>query len=115
MGEESRFQTKLLNDLRSLGKCCVATKIIKASDNGIPDIYFTTALTGPVFIETKKPKGKVSKAQEVKITKLNTCGALSFVCYTWAQWWQLKKNLGLLDMNKIYEAHEKLRKRVLSN
>ena len=56
MQEEKKLQTKILNDLRSLGKYCVAIKIIKTSDNGVPDIFFSTALTGGIYIETKKKR-----------------------------------------------------------
>lgn len=98
MQEEKKLQTKILNDLRSLGKYCVAFKIIKSSDNGIPDIFFSTALTGGIFIETKKLKGDIRKNQVSMIHKLNFCGTRSFSCYAWDEWWDIKRTLGLLNV-----------------
>ena len=105
MAEESRLQTKILNDLRSLGKYCEVFKIIKTSDNGIPDIFFTTAWTGGVFIETKRKKGRISKIQDIKLKNLNLCGSQSFSCYNWDEWWDIKKSIGLLDKGNIIDAH----------
>lgn len=113
MQEEKDLQTKILNDLRSLGKYCEAFKIIKTSDNGIPDIFFSTALTGGIFIETKRPKGEIRKLQILKIKKLTLCGCQSFSCYTWDEWWDVKKALGLLNKDEIVCAH-KQRKKLLS-
>lgn len=105
MAEESKFQTKILNDLRSLGKYCEVFKIIKTSDNFIPDVFFSTALTGGIFVETKRIKGRLSKGQCYKIESLNLCGSRSFACYDWAEWWELKRSLGLLSMPDIVNAH----------
>jgi len=110
MQKEKSLQTKILNDLRSFGKYCEVFKIIKTSDNGIPDIFFSTALTGGIFIETKRPKGNIKKLQEVKLRKLSACGSWSYPCYDWEEWWQLKKILGLLNMDEIIEAHMKQKK-----
>ena len=107
MAEESKLQTKILNDLRSLGKYCEVFKIIKTSDNGIPDIYFTTALTEGFFIEVKEPGGKPRKLQEVKIRRLKACGSNVIVCDTWEGWYDIKRHIGLLDMDAIKREHEK--------
>jgi len=116
MQEEKGLQTKILKDLRSLGKYCVAFKIMKTSDNKIPDIFFSTALTGGIFIETKKPKGPIAKGQTTMIHKLSVCGCQSFPCYNWEEWWDIKKSLGLLDgeylldRESLIEAHERNKK-----
>lgn len=88
--KESFLQEKILQDLRSLGQHCECFKIEKTSDNGIPDIFFTTKITGPVLIETKKSNGILSALQVLKIDKLRKCGTKAFPCYTWAQWVELK-------------------------
>jgi len=113
MGEESGIQTKILNDLRYFGKYCIVTKIMKASDNAFPDIYFSMALVGSVWIETKRPKGVEAKLQTARIEKLNACGTKAYVCYSWDQWYNLKRELGLLDVAGVLKAHE-LRERMLS-
>jgi len=95
MGLEAKLQSQILNDLRSLGKYCECFKLIKTSDNGEPDIFFTTKLTGGVLLELKRLSGSLNKLQEVKINKLNECGTKTFACYSWIEWVQIKKSLKL--------------------
>jgi len=110
---EKKVQTRILNDLRSFGKYCEVFKIMKTSDAGEPDIFFTTRLTGAVFIETKRHKGKLQKIQKEKIAKLNSCGVKAFVCRSisgteWPlteQWLEIKKALNLTKDNVI-RAHD---------
>jgi len=85
----------MLKDLRSYGKNCECFKIIKTSDNGEPDIFFTMAITGAVLIEVKRKHGKAAKLQENKIEKLNRCGTRTFLCNTWERWMEIKKELGI--------------------
>ena len=101
---EKKVQDVVLGDLRSFGKYCEVFKIIKASDSGEPDIFFTTCLTGAIFIETKRLKGVVRKLQEVKISKLNRCGGRAFVCRSIEQWLEIKQELGLTITN-VVRAH----------
>jgi len=105
MERETKIQTKILNDLRSFGKYCVCTKIMRASDNGIPDIYFTLKLTGSIYIETKTLIGVASKVQKNKIKKLNACGTKTFVCHSWEEWMAIKKELGI-TMENIRNSHD---------
>lgn len=106
MAEEKKFQTTILNDLRSLGKYCECFKIERSSDNGIPDIFFTTALTGGIFIETKSRIGIASKIQKLKVYKLSVCGCQSFICKNWEEWFDIKKTLGLTNRQEIIDAHD---------
>ena len=92
---EAKLQDDIMADLRSLGKNCECFKIEKTSDNGVPDIFFTTSITGAVFIETKRTEGKLSSVQEFKIKKLNSCGVKAFSCYSWAEWINIKKILNI--------------------
>ena len=101
MRNESKLQSDILGDLRSYGKYCECFKIEKTSDNGIPDIFFTTKFTGSVFIETKRALGKAKKIQEYKIDKLKKCGSKAFICYTWFEWVCIKKLIGLDKQNVI--------------
>ena len=95
MYKESKLQSDILADLRSYGKYCECFKIEKASDNGVPDIFFTTKFTGPVFIETKSLKGYAKKLQQFKIKKLQECGAKAFICKSWMEWITIKSRIGL--------------------
>jgi hypothetical protein len=95
MSEESILQDKILRDLDSMGRYCVAFKIIKSSVNGTPDIFFITSKSGPVFIETKRIKGGASKLQGEMHKNIAACNGLSFFCHTWPQWIAIKKTLGL--------------------
>lgn len=96
MARESILQTKILNDLRSRGKFCVAFKVMKCSEDGVPDVFFSMEACGPVFIETKDEfDGVLSKKQEDMIKDLNDCGCKAFVCWSWTQWVQIKKGLGI--------------------
>jgi hypothetical protein len=105
MRNESKLQTDILCDLRSLGKYCECFKIEKTSDNGIPDIFFTTKMTGAVFVETKRSGEKAEKLQEVRIKRLCECGAKAFVCSTWKDWFYIKRLIGLNKENVIM-AHD---------
>jgi len=93
---ESILQSKILKDLRSIGKDCICFKIEKASENGIPDIFFSTPLSGEVFVETKRLTGSISNIQEFQIDKLNHCGAKAFKCYSWEEWIQIKRIVKIL-------------------
>jgi hypothetical protein len=94
---ESLLQSKILKDLRYLQKDCMCFKIESANEDGIPDIFFTTELSGGVFIETKRENlGRVSGIQETQIAKINACGGKAFTCFSWDEWIVLKINLGLV-------------------
>ena len=94
-GPEGRLQDKILKDLRSYGKFIVCTKIMKTSDNGFPDIFFSTILTSAVLIETKRENGEAAKLQELRIKQLNERGSRAFVCNTWEEWVAIKQSFDL--------------------
>lgn len=96
MAQESTLQTKILNDLRSLGKNCVAFKVEKASENGVPDVFFTTKKTGAVFVECKSQDKDPSKKQTAMIQWLNECGVKAFKCWDIGDWNGIKRQIGLL-------------------
>lgn len=106
---EKKVQNMILGDLRALGRYCEVFKIMKTSDAGIPDIFFTTVLTGPVLIEAKKLKGTLQEIQKLKIAKLNDCGARTFVCHSIQEWVDIKKKLKLtLDAVKAARICSKM-------
>lgn len=90
MAEEKILQTKILNDLRSRPGY-VAFKIMKCSDDGCPDLFFTSTKTGAFFIEVKAPGMKPRANQLVFISKLNACGAKAFHIDSWEAWVSLKQ------------------------
>jgi len=94
-GPEGQLQDKILKDLRSYGKYMVCTKVIKNSDNGFPDIYFTCCITGSVWIETKRLEGEAAELQLFRIDKLNKCGSKAFLCNSWVRWQEIKKKLAI--------------------
>jgi len=116
MAEESRLQTKILKDLRSsdMRDYCDAFKVMKCSVSGIPDIFFTTALTGGVFIEVKGPRGVKSESQIHHVKKMNKCGCEAFFCHSWEEWMDIKSRLGMLKKGALKNAHEERYKSMLS-
>jgi len=95
MAEESRLQTSILHDLESR-KDCTCFKIMKCNEDGVPDIFFTTITSGPIFVEVKARGGVVSPKQKSMHDKLNKNGCPTFIVYTWQDWVKLKINLLLL-------------------
>lgn len=95
MAGEKILQTKILKDLRSLGKYCICFKIEKSSDNGIPDIFFSTVISGPILLEIKDNNEKPNKLQLYQINKSNLCGCKTYWVDSWQKWIELKKNIGI--------------------
>jgi len=95
MAEEKKLQTSILDDLRSM-KDCFCFKIMKASDDSIPDIFFTTLKSGSVFVEVKSPGKIPSPSQQRILDLLSKCGAKSFSCDSWSGWIKIKQTLGIL-------------------
>jgi hypothetical protein len=92
---ESTYQAKVLRDLDSYQKYMESFKVESSSDNGFPDLFFTTTLTGAVFVEKKKKGEKARKLQKHKIDRLNKCGVKAFVSDSWEEWVVIKKSLGM--------------------
>ena len=108
MAEEGRLQKKILKDLRSMKGYGECFKIMKASDDGVPDLFFTTALTGGIFIEAKALTGVASPMQKHKIKQFNLCGSRTFLCNSWEQWMEIKRELNMLDKDFIKRHHNRL-------
>jgi hypothetical protein len=106
MAAEKKLQTKILNDLRSLGRMCFVTKIEKCSDDGVPDILFSTQLTGAWLIEVKRPGEEPDLIQASIISKCCQCGLKSTFISSWDQWIRFKKMTGMIDAELIRESHQ---------
>ena len=77
---EQKIQTKIINQLTKEGWLCV--KLIKTSKNGIPDLMcLRDGVT--MFIEVKKPNGKLSELQKIRIKQLKDLG---FECKIWTDY-----------------------------
>jgi hypothetical protein len=94
MAEEQKLQTKILKDLRSY-KHMICFKIMKCSDNGIPDIFFTSKITGPCFLEVKKFGEIPDPIQFLILGKLNFFGVHAYWCYCWEDWVKIKRVINL--------------------
>ena len=77
---EQKIQTKIINQLTKEGWLCV--KLIKTNKNGIPDLMcLKDGIT--MFIEVKKPNGKLSELQKIRIKQLQDLG---FNCKIWVDY-----------------------------
>lgn len=91
MAGESRLQTKILNYLRSL-QHCFCFKIEKASDNGVPDIFFV--IDGKCcFLEVKDDGKKPAKHQLIMMAKLRNAGVAATWCDSWEIFYSEFQNL----------------------
>jgi len=96
MPEESILQNKILRDLDSMGKKCIAFKIRRSSVNGAPDIFFAHVVTGPVLLETKaETDGKLSPIQIQMHKNLSECRCKVYSANSWSRWVEIKKSLGI--------------------
>ena len=68
---EQKIQTKIINQLRKEGWLCL--KIIKLSASGYPDLLCHRK-GETMYIEVKKPTGKLSELQKVRIKELTEKG-----------------------------------------
>jgi Holliday junction resolvase len=71
MKTEQQIQTKIINKLQQEGWLCL--KIIKLSASGYPDIL-AHRNGETMYIEVKRPLGKLSELQKVRIEELKKQG-----------------------------------------
>jgi Holliday junction resolvase len=79
MTSEQDIQKKIIKYLEMQDAFCF--KVIAANKNGIPDII---ACVDSVFygIEVKKPGGRVSKIQEIQLSRIEAAGGVKLVAYS---------------------------------
>ena len=69
---EREVESHLLARCRQMGFLCM--KFTSPGQSGVPDRVVVTPM-GTVFVETKRPGGKVRRLQEVVIEKMRRAGA----------------------------------------
>ncbi len=72
MMTEQQIQAKKIKELESQGYYVI--KLTTTNKNGIPDLIAIPPNSDVLFIEVKKPKGKLSKLQEYRIKELKKYG-----------------------------------------
>jgi Holliday junction resolvase len=69
---EQQIQAKKIKDLESQGYYVI--KLINTNKNGIPDLIAIPPNSDVLFVEVKKPDGKMSKLQEFRKRELEEHG-----------------------------------------
>jgi len=69
---EQQIQAKRIKQLESEGYYVI--KLTTTNKNGIPDLIALPPNCDALFVEVKKPKGKLSKLQEFRIKELDEHG-----------------------------------------
>jgi Holliday junction resolvase len=70
--KEQQIQTKRIKQLEDEGYYVI--KLINTNKNGIPDLIAIPKNADVLFVEVKRPDGKLSKLQEFRIKELNEHG-----------------------------------------
>jgi len=70
--KEQQIQTKKIKELESQGYYVI--KLINTNKNGIPDLIAIPKGCDVLFVEVKKPDGKLSKLQEYRLKELEAHG-----------------------------------------
>lgn len=69
---EQQIQSKRIKELESQGYYVI--KLINTNKNGIPDLIAIPPNADILFVEVKKPDGKLSKLQEFRKKELESHG-----------------------------------------
>jgi Holliday junction resolvase len=70
--KEQQIQSKKIKDLEAQGYYVI--KLINTNKNGIPDLVAIPPNSDVLFVEVKKPDGKMSKLQEFRKKELENHG-----------------------------------------
>ncbi len=70
--KEQQIQTKKIKKLEDEGYYVI--KLINTNKNGIPDLIAIPPNSDVLFVEVKKPDGKLSKLQEFRLKELEKHG-----------------------------------------
>jgi Holliday junction resolvase len=79
MATEQQIQSKKIKELESQGYYVI--KLVKTNKNGIPDLIAIPKGSDILFIEVKKPGGRLSKLQEYRIKELKNHQLNAIVFY----------------------------------
>ena len=75
---EQAIQKKIINQLEQEGY--LVLKLIKCNKNGYPDLLAVKS-NDTMFIEVKRPDGKLSKLQKLRISEMKSKG-INVKCWT---------------------------------
>jgi Holliday junction resolvase len=70
--KEQQIQTRRIKELEDQGYYVI--KLINTNKNGIPDLIAIPKDSDVLFVEVKKPEGKLSKLQEYRVKELQQHG-----------------------------------------
>jgi Holliday junction resolvase len=70
--KEQQIQTKKIKELEAQGYYVI--KLINTNKNGIPDLIAIPPNSDVLFVEVKKPDGKLSKLQDYRLKELQEHG-----------------------------------------
>ena len=70
--KEQQIQSKRIKELEAKGYYVI--KLINTNKNGIPDLIAIPPNSDVLFVEVKKPEGKLSKLQEFRLKELEKHG-----------------------------------------
>ena len=70
--KEQQIQAKKIKELEAQGYYVI--KLINTNKNGIPDLIAIPENCDVLFVEVKKPDGKLSKLQEYRLKELEKHG-----------------------------------------
>jgi Holliday junction resolvase len=70
--KEQQIQTKKIKDLEAQGYYVI--KLINTNKNGIPDLIAIPPNSDVLFVEVKRPEGKLSKLQDYRVKELQEHG-----------------------------------------
>ncbi|WP_030894260.1 VRR-NUC domain-containing protein [Streptomyces sp. NRRL F-5053] len=71
--QESTVEHYLLTQCRQNGFLCL--KFVSPGRIGVPDRIIVSPVAGTVFVEVKRPGGRVRKSQQLMHAKMRRCGA----------------------------------------
>lgn len=91
--KEAELQSMILSDLEYRG--VLVFKIIKANEDGIPDIFFCSEKTGSVFIEMKREIGGVYSYSQKRFRRRikEIGGARCYGIHLISEWIELRSML----------------------
>lgn len=69
---EQQIQAKKIKELEAQGYYVI--KLVSTNKNGIPDLIAIPKDSDVLFVEVKKPDGKLSKLQEYRLKELKSHG-----------------------------------------
>ena len=70
--KEQQIQTKKIKELEAQGYYVI--KLINTNKNGIPDLIAIPPNSDVLFVEVKRPEGKLSKLQDYRVKELQDHG-----------------------------------------